>query len=103
MSERWREKNFFKYLREKYLIDAMIDYEVEPNDQTRSVANPARKALEKELRSARAGLTKLQERFGAMAIDYIAGGAPQEDFEKTKEKLRREIEKTAHRIEMRGE
>src|SRR5437016_5037451 len=64
MFERWHQENFFKYLREEYLIDALVDYEVEPDDPTRSVPNPARKALDQELRLARASFTKLQERFG---------------------------------------
>ena len=41
MFERWRQENFFKYLRQEYLIDALIDYEVEPDDPLRSVPNPA--------------------------------------------------------------
>ena len=34
MFERWRQENFFKYLREEYLIDALVDYQVEPDDPT---------------------------------------------------------------------
>lgn len=99
MFERWRQENFFKYLREEYLIDALVDYEVEPDDPARSVPNPARKALDKELRLARASFTKLQERFGAMAIDYVDGRTPQADFQKTEKKLRRDMEKTTARIQ----
>jgi hypothetical protein len=42
MFERWRQENFFKYLREEYLIDSLVDYQVEPDDPQRSVPNPAR-------------------------------------------------------------
>src|SRR5216684_3479372 len=41
MFERWRQENFFKYLRQEYLIDALVDYQVEPDDPTRLVPNPA--------------------------------------------------------------
>ena len=41
MFERWRQENFFKYLREEYLLDALLDYAVEPADPTREVPNPA--------------------------------------------------------------
>ena len=99
MFERWRQENFFKYLREEYLLDALVDYEVEPDDPARSVPNPARKALDRELRLARAAFTKLQERFGAMAIDYVDGHTPQVDFEKMEEKLRNDMEKTTTRIQ----
>ena len=93
MFERWRQENFFKYLRQEYLIDALVDYQVEPDDPTRLVPNPARKALDKELRLARASFTKLQERFGVMALDYVDRDMPQADFQKTEKKLRRDMEK----------
>ena len=99
MFERWRQENFFKYLREEFLIDALADYQVEPDDPNRSVPNPARKAVEKELRTARASLTKLQERFGSMAIDYLDGRTPKADREIAEEKLRMEMEKATTRIQ----
>jgi hypothetical protein len=99
MFERWRQENFFKYLREEYLIDALADYQVEPDDPTRLVPNPARKAVDKELRLARAAFAKLQERFGAMAINYVDGDMPPADFQKTEKKLRRDMEKATTRIQ----
>jgi hypothetical protein len=39
MFERWRQENFFKYMREEYLIDALVDYAVEPADPNRLVPN----------------------------------------------------------------
>lgn len=69
MFERWRQENFFKYLRDEYAIDALSDYRVEPDDPSRMVPNPDRIAVDKELRAARVGLTKLEEAYGAAAID----------------------------------
>src|ERR1019366_6778380 len=57
---RLRQENFFKYMRQEFLIDALSDYEVEPDDPQRSVPNPARKAVDKELGKARARLNKLK-------------------------------------------
>lgn len=99
MFERWRQENFFKYLREEYLIDALVDYAIEPDDPTRLVPNPARKAVDKELRLARAAFTKLQEGFGAMAIDYVDGVMPQAGLRKTEKKLRRDMEKARIRMQ----
>jgi len=53
MFERWRQENFFKYMRQEFLIDAIVDYEVEPDDPMRSVPNPACKEVTKQLRAAR--------------------------------------------------
>ena len=64
MFERWRQENFFKYLREEYALDALVDYAVEPDDPDRDVPNPQRKANLAELRDARAELTRLQAEYG---------------------------------------
>jgi hypothetical protein len=53
MFERWRQENFFKYMREEFLLDALVDYRIEPEDPTRSIPNPERRALDKEVRAAR--------------------------------------------------
>ena len=45
MFERWRQENFFKYLREEFLLDALADYQVEPDDPTRTVPNPVAQEL----------------------------------------------------------
>jgi transposase len=69
MFERWRQENFFKYLREEYLIDALTDYEVEPDDPNRSVPNPAWREVDREIKAARVALTKLEKDFGKAAIE----------------------------------
>ena len=73
MFERWRQENFFKYMRQEFLIDALTDYEVEPDDPARLIPNPARKEIEKELHAARAAFAKLQEEYGSTALDYLEG------------------------------
>jgi len=99
MFERWRQENFFKYLREEYLIDALVDYQVEPDDPNRSVPNPARKALEKEIRTVRVHLRKLRQSYGATAIDYVQGRTRTVvRFEIAEETIRRKIDKTTDRI-----
>jgi hypothetical protein len=69
MFERWRQENFFKYMREEFLLDALIDYQIEPEDPTRTIPNPERRALDKEIRAARADLARLERKYGAAAAD----------------------------------
>jgi hypothetical protein len=69
MFARWRQENFFKYLREEFLLDALADYQVEPDDPTRTVPNPERRAWDKRIRSARAEVAKLEQAYGAAAVD----------------------------------
>jgi len=99
MFERWRQENFFKYMREEFLIDALTDYEVEPDDPTRSVPNPARKEVEKQLRIARAKLAELQENYGSAALDYLEGRSPtMRSFTAAEKKIRGEIMEIRDRI-----
>ena len=67
MFERWRQENFFKYMREEFLLDALVDYQIEPEDPTRTIPNPERKTLDNEIRAARAEVAKLERELGAAA------------------------------------
>ena len=69
MFERWRQENFFKYMREEFLLDALVDYQIEPEDPTRTIPNPEHRALDKEIRAARADLGRLEREYGAAAAD----------------------------------
>jgi hypothetical protein len=76
MFERWRQENFFKYLREEFLLDALADYQVEPDDPTRTVPNPERHALDKKIRSAQAEVAELEWAYGVAALDNPEGRRP---------------------------
>jgi hypothetical protein len=68
MFERWRQENFFKYLREEYALDALAEYAVEPDDPTREVPNPAWAAADAKFRQAQAQLDRLQAEYGFEAL-----------------------------------
>jgi transposase len=68
MFERWRQENFFKYMREEFLLDALVDYQIEPEDPTRTIPNPEHRTLDKEIRAARADLGGLEREYGAAAV-----------------------------------
>lgn len=69
MFDRWRQENFFKYMREEFLLDALVDYRIEPQDPTRTIPNPERRALDKQIRAARVELGKLEREYGIAAAD----------------------------------
>src|SRR6202165_3989051 len=99
MFERWRQENFFKYLREEYLIDALADYQIEPDDPNRSVPNPARKAVEKELHRSRTQLLKLRAKYASMTLGSRSPHLSRAGSKKEKEKLRTEIAQAQVRLE----
>jgi transposase len=100
MFERWRQENFFKYMRQEYLIDALVDYQVEPDDPQRSVPNPARKAVDKELRKARAEVDKIKETYGTTVLERLQGGASTIRMLNAEEKkIRHELKKANDRVQ----
>jgi prepilin-type processing-associated H-X9-DG protein len=67
MFERWRQENFFKYLREEYALDALVDYGVESEKEGQTVPNPERRKLDKELAAVRSDLKAAQALYGKAA------------------------------------
>lgn len=67
MFERWRQENFFKYLREEFALDALAEHAVEPDDPNREVPNPRWTKLDAELRRAHAHWERLQAEYGLEA------------------------------------
>jgi transposase len=71
MFERWRQENFFKYLREEYALDALVEYAAVPDDCDREVPNPAWKNLDRKLQQAIAELDCLQKEYGIEASQSL--------------------------------
>ena len=100
MFERWRQENFFKYMRQEFLLDALIDYEVEPDDPQRSVPNPERKAVNKELRKARAEVKKIQEAYGASVLKHLQDKtATRQALNAEEQKIHSELKKANERVQ----
>jgi hypothetical protein len=69
MFSRWRQENFFRYMREHYALDALASRRVQPVDPARSMPNPKRRKLEKRLASMRVQLQKLRTEYGVRALE----------------------------------
>jgi transposase len=99
MFERWRQENFFKYMREEFLLDALVDYQIEPEDPTRTIPNPERRALDKEIRAARTDLAKLEREFGAAAANNAEQRRPtMRGFKIAHSRLGKQLRKARARV-----
>jgi len=76
MFERWRQENFFKYMRDEFMLDALVDHRIEPDDPTRTVPNPERRRLDKQVREARADVAEHERAYGAAIIEEAEGRQP---------------------------
>ena len=116
MFSRWREENFFKYARAEFALDALVDYQVEPDDPTRTVPNPKRRELSKQIKTARTEIARLEQSLGAdlvkarnsnkPAFDMLAAADEkiQTDLQAARrdlERLRAELKETPTRVALR--
>ena len=61
---RWRQENDFKYLREHYAVDQIIQYGADEETQDRLVPNPRRKAVKEEVRALTLQVQTLEAELG---------------------------------------
>jgi transposase len=92
MFSRWSQENFFKYMREHYGLDKLIDYRVEPITDPVRVVNPCYRQLTGSIRSIAAKLSRRLAEFGAMNLEGTIEPDCVEAFIKKKAALQDEIE-----------
>jgi len=69
MFSRWRQENFFRYMRAHYGLDALDAYQTTPDDPARLVPNPARRAADARVRDARQALETAEAEEGRAAVE----------------------------------
>lgn len=69
MSQRWCQENFFKYMREHYNLDRLIDYSMDAIPDTIQVVNPCYRQWDSEVRKLRAKQAKQLTEFGSVHLD----------------------------------
>lgn len=74
--QRWRQENYFRYMKENFALDALVDYGAEAADPTRDIPNPKRKELDRQIKEKRAELAKLEQEYGEAAIDNEESARP---------------------------
>jgi hypothetical protein len=66
---RWRQENDFKYLREHYAVDQIVQYGADKETQDRLLPNPRRKALKDKLREISQQIQGLEAQLGRALND----------------------------------
>lgn len=69
MFARWHQENFFKYMREHFGLDRLVEHGTSPIPDTTRLVNPAWRALDSQVRSTTGRLTRLRAQFGAGVLD----------------------------------
>ncbi len=93
MFARWSQENFFKYARQHYHLDRLVDYGTEAIADPIPVVNPAYRRLDGQVRSVTGKLNRLLARFGAMYLAASIEPEQVEPFRQRKAALQETIER----------
>jgi prepilin-type processing-associated H-X9-DG protein len=69
MFARWSQENFFRYMRQSFNLDGIVDYGTESIPETTRVVNPAHRALDGQVRSKVSLLKRKTAEFGAVNLN----------------------------------
>jgi prepilin-type processing-associated H-X9-DG protein len=99
MFARWCQENFFKYMRQHFGLDRLIEYGTQPLPDTTRVVNPQWRQLDSQLRSQRALLSRELCRFGDIQLPADLDPKQVEACERKKGELQHVIESRRLQIE----
>jgi hypothetical protein len=99
MFARWSQENFFKYARENFGLDRLVDYRTEAVSDPILVVNPDYRHLDGQVRSATGKLTRRLAKFAAMTLEEPIEPKHVEPYVRHKAALQEEIETLQHELE----
>ena len=92
MFARWSQENFFKYCREHFGLDKLVDYCIEPVSESTEVVNPEYRQLDSQIKSSQGKLNRLLARFATLTLDAPIEPEKVESFLQKKALCQEEIE-----------
>jgi hypothetical protein len=91
MFGRWSQENFFRYMRQSYNLDGLIDYGTDRVPETTVVVNPAHRTLDGQVRKKVGVLSRKIAEFGAINLEGEIEPRKVEAFAQRKSDLQESI------------
>jgi hypothetical protein len=92
MFARWCQENFFRYMREHYGLDRLVEYGTEMIPDITTVVNPQWRRLDSQVRSKTGQRHRLHARFGAMALSEGLSEDEVQTYQRRKGELQEQIQ-----------
>jgi len=92
MFARWTQENFFRYMRQNFSLDRLIDYQTEPLNETTVLVNPDWRQLDAQVRSKVSLLSRKLSKFGQLQLEGDIEPSRVARFERTKAELQQQIQ-----------
>ena len=99
MFARWCQENFFKYMRQNYNLDRLVEYGTEVVPDTTRVINPAWRQLDSQIRRQNALLSRELVQFAQIQLPQDMEPAQVEAYQQEKGQLQQTIEQRRQQIE----
>jgi len=99
MFARWCQEIFFKYMRQHYNLDRLIEYGTEAIPDTTRVVNPAWRELDSQIRRQNGLLSRELLQFAEIQLPQELEPKEVEAYERKKGRLQQAIEERRHQID----
>jgi len=99
MFARWCQENFFKYMRQHYNLDRLVEYGTEAIPDTTRIINPAWRQLDSQVRRQNGLLNRELVQFADIQLPQELEPQQVEAYESKKAQLQQAIEERRHQIE----
>ena len=96
---RWSQENFFRYMRQHYSLDRLVEYGTELIPESVEVVNPQWRQLDSQIRSKSAHRYRRNAEFGALALAEGLSEPAVQSYEQRKGQLQEEIQQIELEIE----
>ena len=91
MFARWCQENFFRYMRQSYNLDSLVDYGTDVVPEMTTVVNPAHRTLDGQVRKKLGVLNRRIAEFGAVNLEGEIEPSKVEAFTQRKSDLQESI------------
>jgi len=96
---RWSQENFFRYMREPYGLDRLVEYGTEPVPDAIQGVNPEWRKLDSQIRSRTSQRYRLTAQFGALALSEQPSPSEVDRFQQRKGQLQEEIQHLGREVD----
>jgi len=96
---RWSQENYFRYMRQHYGLDALVEYGTEPMPDTAFTVNPAWRKLNAEVRQKHAHLRRRQALLEAASLEQPISEPAVTEYQLRQGQLQEQIEHLQRELE----
>ena len=89
---RWSQENYFRYMRQHYGLDALVEHGTEAMPDTAFTVNPARRKLEAEVKRKNAEVKRSQAKLNAASLEPSISGPAVTEYQFQQGQLKEQIE-----------